>query len=102
VNVAGQRPDRDSALNLTRDLIALRREEEDLRTGSYAQVVVDGGLWAYRRGDGFLVALNLGSEPASVPADGTIAIGTRRERDGEAIVQSLLLAPGEGAVLRVA
>jgi hypothetical protein len=29
-------------------------------------------------------------------------VGTRRERDGEAIARSLLLAPGEGAVLRVA
>ena len=41
-----------SALHLTRDLIALRRAEEDLRTGAYEQVAVDDGLWAYRRGDG--------------------------------------------------
>ena len=102
VNVAEQKADPDSALHLTRDLIALRRAEEDLRTGSYEQVVVDGGLWAYRRGDGFLVALNLGSDAASLPAEGTIAIGTRRERDGEALARSLLLAPGEGVVLRVA
>jgi alpha-glucosidase len=101
-NVAEQKADPDSALRLTRDLIALRRAEEDLRTGSYEQAVVDGGLWAYRRGDGFLVALNLGSDAASLPAEGTIAIGTRRERDGEAVARSLLLAPGEGVVLRVA
>ena len=69
---------------------------------AYEQAVVDGGLWAYRRGDGFLVALNLGSDAASLPAEGTIAIGTRRERDGEAVARSLLLAPGEGVVLRVA
>ena len=48
------------------------------------------------------MALNLGSRPASVPADGTIAIGTRRQRDGEAIARSVLLAPGEGVVLRLA
>ena len=36
-----------------------------------------------------------------MPADGTIAIGTHRQRDGEAITGSLLLAPGEGAVLRI-
>jgi alpha-glucosidase len=101
VNVAAQRSDPGSPLNLTRDLVALRRAEEDLRTGSYAEVAVEGGLWAYRRGDGFLVALNLGPDAASVPAAGTIAIGTRRRRDGEAIVGSLLLAPGEGAVLRL-
>jgi alpha-glucosidase len=101
VNVAAQRSDSGSPLHLTRDLVALRRAQADLRTGSYAQVAVDGGLWAYRRGDGFLVALNLGADAASVPAEGTIAIGTRRERDGEAIARSLLLAPGEGAVLRL-
>ena len=102
VNVAAQRADPGSPLNLTRDLVALRRSEEDLRAGSYEQVAIDEGLWAYRRGDGFLVALNLGPAPASVPADGTIAIATQRERDGEAIAGSLLLAPGEGAVLRLA
>jgi alpha-glucosidase len=101
VNVAAQRSDAGSPLHLTRDLVALRRAQADLRTGSYAQLAVDGGLWAYRRGDGFLVALNLGADAASVPAEGTIAIGTRRERDGEAIARSLLLAPGEGAVLRL-
>jgi alpha-glucosidase len=102
VNVAEQKADPRSALHLTRDLIALRRAEEDLRGGSYEEAVVEDGLWAYRRGDGFLVALNLGSDPASLPAEGTIAIGTRRERDGEAVARSLLLAPGEGVVLRLA
>jgi alpha-glucosidase len=101
VDVASQRSDPGSALNLTRDLVALRRAEEDLRTGSYAEVAVEDGLWAYRRADGFLVALNLGAHVASLPAHGTIAIGTRRQRDGEAIAASLLLAPGEGAVLRL-
>ena len=61
VNVAAQRADPGSPLNLTRDLVALRRAEEDLRTGAYAEVAVDEGLWAYRRGDSMLVALNLGS-----------------------------------------
>jgi alpha-glucosidase len=102
VNVAEQKADPDSALRLTRDLIALRRAEEDLRAGSYEEVVVADGLWAYRRGDGFLVALNLGSEAASLPVQGTIAIGTRRGRDAEVVPRSLLLAPGEGAVLRLA
>ncbi|HEX5898568.1 MAG TPA: alpha-amylase family glycosyl hydrolase, partial [Solirubrobacteraceae bacterium] len=101
LNVAGERADRGSPLNLTRDLVALRRAQEDLRTGAYTEVAVEDGLWAYRRGDGFLVALNLGTEATSLPVDGTIAIGTHRQRDGEAIAGSLLLAPGEGAVLRL-
>jgi alpha-glucosidase len=102
VNVAGQVLDRASPLHLTRDLIALRRAEEGLRTGAYEEAVVEDGLWAFRRGEGFLVAVNLGSAAASVPAEGTIAIGTRRERDGEAVARSLLLTPGEGAVVRLA
>src|SRR4051794_39637564 len=76
VNVAEQKADPASALHLTRDLIALRRAEEDLRAGSYAEVAVADGLWAYRRGERFLVVLNLGTEAASLPAKGTIAIGT--------------------------
>jgi alpha-glucosidase len=102
VNVAEQQGDPDSALHLTRDLIALRRAHEDLRAGAYEQLVAEDALWAYRRGNGFLVALNLGAEPASLPAEGTIAIGTRRERGDEVVTRSLLLAPGEGVVLRLA
>jgi alpha-glucosidase len=101
VNVAAQREDPDSPLQLVRDLIALRRAEADLRTGAYAETLVDGGLWAFRRGDGFLVALNLGSEEAAVEAAGTIAIATRRERDGERVEGTLTLAPGEGAIVRL-
>jgi alpha-glucosidase len=101
VDVTGQRTDPGSALNLTRDLIALRRAEEGLRASSYEEVAAPDEVWAYRRGDGFLVALNLGADAASVPADGTIAIGTRRERDGEAVDGELALAPGEGAVVRL-
>jgi alpha-glucosidase len=102
IDVASQREDRGSALHLTRDLVALRRAEADLRTGSYDEVAASDGVWAYRRGDGFLVALNLGADPTSVPAAGTLAIGTHRGRDGETIAGSLLLAPGEGAVMRLA
>ena len=101
VNVAAQREDRDSPLQLVRDLIALRREQADLRTGAYEEAVVDGGLWAYRRGERFLVALNLGDEDAAVEAAGTIAIATRRGRDGEEVAGTLALAPGEGAVVRL-
>jgi alpha-glucosidase len=103
VSVAEQALDPGSPLHLVRDLIALRRAEEDLRGGAYAQVAADaGGLWAYRRGGRFLVALNLGAADASVDAEGTIAIATRRDRDGEAVAGSLALGPGEGAVVRVA
>jgi alpha-glucosidase len=102
VNVASERADPHSALHLTRDLIALRRAEEDLRSGAYEQVRASDEVWVYRRGDGFLVALNLGAAEASVVCDGTIAVATRRARDGEAVEGTLALAGGEGAVVRLA
>ena len=51
---------------LTRDLIALRREEEALRTGAYAALETPADVWAWRRGDAFVVALNLAGAPAAV------------------------------------
>jgi alpha-glucosidase len=101
-NVAAQREDPGSSLHLCRDLIALRRAEPDLREGAYAHVRAQDGLWAYRRGEAFLVALNLGEEETALPARGTIAVGTRRERDSEAVAGTLALAPGEAAVVRQA
>jgi alpha-glucosidase len=101
LDVASQRDDPGSALRLCRDLIALRRAEADLRSGSYQQVSASDEVWVYRRGEGFLVALNLGAREASVPCEGTIAIATRRSRDGEAVAGTLALAGGEGAVVRV-
>jgi alpha-glucosidase len=99
-NVADQRADAGSMLHLCRDLIALRREDTGLRTGGYAQVAAPAGAWAFRRGDGALVALNLGSQPVSVEgATGTIAVGTSRARDGEHVEGALALGPYEGAVV---
>jgi alpha-glucosidase len=101
LDVETQREDRSSVLWLCRDLITLRRSWEDLRTGAYVEVRASDDVWAYRRGDGFLVALNLGSSDASLDARGEIAIGTSRERDGEAVSGTLRLGPREGAVVRV-
>jgi alpha-glucosidase len=101
-SVEAQREDRGSPLWLCRDLIALRREEADLRAGAYEQVSAGGGVWAYKRGARLLVALNLGSEAASVAARGTVALATRRERDDDPVDGRLVLDAGEGAVVRLA
>ena len=100
-NVAAQRADRDSPLWLCRDLVALRRSSEELRTGAYEEVRAADDVWVYRRGDDFLVALNLGDAEASIEASGVIAIATRRARDGEPVAGTLALGPREGAVVRV-
>jgi alpha-glucosidase len=100
-NVAAERADPGSALLLTRDLIALRRAESDLRSGAYAQVVAADGVWVYGRGERHLVALNCGNEESRVPAQGEIVVCTHRERDGEAVDGELALGAHEGAVVRL-
>jgi alpha-glucosidase len=102
-NVAAQRDDRDSTLHLTRDLIALRRDAADLTRGGYASLPAPDGVWAYRRGDGYAVALNLSGAWATVDGlQGTVALATDRARDGEAVGGTLTLAPWQGAVVQLA
>jgi len=99
-NVADQRGDRGSTLAFVRDLIALRRESDDLRTGAYATLVATERSWAWRRGRRTTVALNLsGAEEVVEDVEGTIRIATSRERDGERVGGRLRLAPWSGAVV---
>ena len=100
-DVAAQREDRGSTLHFVRDMIALRRAEADLRVGAYATLEAPEGAWAWQRGEGFAVALNLGSGACEVEGlRGTVAIGTDRARDGERVEAALALAAGEGVVVR--
>jgi alpha-glucosidase len=99
-NVAGQRADVNSHLHLTRDLIALRRELDDLRRGAYVTHAMEGGLWAWRRGDSVLVALNLGGEEVVLDGvEGTVRVGTDRARDGESVSGRLALRAWEAVVV---
>ena len=100
VNVATQRDNPGSPLHLTRDLIALRREREDLRSGAYERLDAPDGAWAYRRGARHAVALNLSDAAATLPGlGGTVLIGTDRARDGDAVADGLELGPWDGVVL---
>ena len=102
-NVEDQRRDPGSVLRLCRDLIALRRETSDLRSGAYASLPSPPGAWSWRRGPSTIIAVNLSDRRVAVPVGpGTIAIGTDRSRDGETADGDLSLGPSEGAVLRVA
>jgi alpha-glucosidase len=97
--VERQLADSASMLNLARDLIALRRGSADLRAGAYRTLASGAGLWAWRRGDGIVVALNLGAAPATVPdVSGTVALCTDRARDGERVNGTLTLRPDEALV----
>jgi alpha-glucosidase len=100
-NVAAQREDPGSVLNLVRDLIALRRTTADLLRGAYATLPAPDGAWAWRRGEGTAVALNFGAAEAAVEGvpEGTVAISTSRARDGERVAGEVVLGPREGLVI---
>ena len=98
-NVADQRADPSSTLHLTRDLLALRRRDDDLRDGAYRTVSVDAGLWAWGRGERLVAAVNLAPESATLEnVEGAVLIGTDRARDGERVTGTLTLAPWEGVI----
>ncbi|HSO96941.1 MAG TPA: alpha-amylase family glycosyl hydrolase [Acidimicrobiia bacterium] len=98
--VAEQRADPDSALHLTRGLIALRRALPALRTARYETWPAPGGVWAWRRGDDLLVAVNFGDAATGLDGiDGTIQISTDRSRDGDTVAGRLTLAPFEAAIV---
>jgi alpha-glucosidase len=102
VNVEEQLRDPGSMLHLCRDLIALRRETPDLFAGSYASLVTPAGVWAWRRGTGLVVALNLSARATALDLEpATILVATDRNRDGERVDGRLALGPWQGAVLRV-
>lgn len=109
VNVEAQRNDPRSMLTLYQRLIALRRGEPALEVGRFEARDCEGDVLPYfRRGregeSSFLVALNLGPRPhrlRGVP-DGTIALTTGLDRDGERVRDALDLRSDEGVVIRLA
>jgi alpha-glucosidase len=99
-NAADQRNDPGSVLNLVHDLIALRRNTPDLRSGPASDVEAPAGVWAWRRGSASVVALNLSDDATeTIVPPATILVGTDRRRDGERVGDALRLEPWEGAVL---
>jgi alpha-glucosidase len=102
-NVEDQQGDPTSTLRFTRDLIALRRRLADLRTGAYAELLAPEGAWAWRRGERVAVAVNLGRKPVEIDGiEGTVAVATRRSRDGEVVSGTLPLEAAEGVVVTLA
>jgi alpha-glucosidase len=100
LSVAEQRADPGSALSLTRRLVALRRRSPDLRAGAYASLPTPEDVWAWRRGERTVVALNLSEGERVVEgAEGAVVAATDRGREGERVDGLLRLGPWEGAVL---
>jgi alpha-glucosidase len=105
-NVETQRCDPESMLALHRRLLALRRAEPALSIGSYAPVDAAGDVLAYLRehdGSRFLVALNLGSSPASLEFDGAgeVVLSTHIDRKDNPIRGRVALRGDEGVVVRL-
>jgi alpha-glucosidase len=99
-NVADQRDDPRSVLHLCRDLIALRRTRPDLRTGAYAPLDGPDEVWAWRRGEGTIVAVNCSEAPVHVALGaGDVLVGTLRERDGRPVDDPIRLEPWEALIL---
>jgi alpha-glucosidase len=99
-NVADQRSDPSSTLNLVRDLIALRTERADLTGGGYETLPAPAGAWAWRRGEETAAALNLSDAEVTLEGlTGSVLIATDRSRDGERVDGRLQLGPWEGVVL---
>jgi alpha-glucosidase len=98
-NVEAQRADPDSVLTFVRGLIALRRQEADLRTGSYRARPAPEGVWAWSRGNDHFVAINMTDEAVvATDVDGTLRIGSGSSRADELVEGTLALAPWEGVI----
>jgi oligo-1,6-glucosidase/alpha-glucosidase len=101
-NVALQQADATSMLNLTRELLRLRRAVPALSVGNYMPLASSGTLLAFTRRaetSRVLVALNLGEEPVSLPDEA---------RGGERLLSTLpdeeeagVLRGNEGLVLKL-
>src|SRR3954451_22044234 len=102
-NVADQRADARSTLHFTRELLALRREHDDLRTGDFVDVGSAGNVWTYRRGDRLLVVLHLGPDRVSIPlpGPGRVLLDTHRTRDGEAASRSIEIEGWRGLLVEL-
>ncbi len=64
--VAAQREDTASFLAFCRELIARRRASPDLLEGAYETLPSPDGVWAFRRGERTVVAINLSDDPVQV------------------------------------
>jgi alpha-glucosidase len=100
LNVEDQRRDPDSTLNFCRRLIELRKSRRDLVAGVYRSLPAPPGVWAFRRGSGTVVAINLSGSKARVPLGGGKA-GLLIQTASDALVSpgDLILGPWQGAIV---
>lgn len=106
-NVASQREEAGSILNLHRTLIALRRARPELSIGDYSPVAVVGDVLVFQRvhdGGRLVIALNFGADAVSLVAEtvglnGRIMLSTVTDRSSDVIAGQLALGGGEGIIV---
>ena len=95
-NVEDMRADETSTLWFTRELLNARRSFGSTMT----TLETPAGVWAWRRGESAVVAVNLGERNAAVRGvQGRIRLSTRGARSGDSVDGTLQLGPWEGAVV---
>lgn len=101
-NVNDQSKDSASTLKFSQDLIALRRRLKDLHLGTYKTLPSTPQVWAWQRGKGIAVIINLSNRVEyMVGLSGEVLIGTDRKRDGKKLQDEFQLAPWEGIILKL-
>jgi len=109
INVAMQKRDTFSMLNLYKRLIDLRRKEPALHRGDFLAVFSDRQVIAYMRrseDQRFLIVLNLSHRPyyfhpESFKFRGTVELSTEYERAGEEVENGLTMSGDEGLLIRL-
>jgi alpha-glucosidase len=94
-SVAKQREEPGSVLRFCRELLALRQGREDIVSGAYASLETPAGVWAWRRGEGSVVAVNLSDDAVRAGLGGRVLLSTAGRDDPGT------LGPWEGVVLDV-
>jgi alpha-glucosidase len=80
-SVREQEGDPMSLLSFTRKLSALRRVHDALVSAPYAQLESPPGVWAWRRGEGTVIAVNLSDDEAPLDFPGRVLLSTAGRED---------------------
>ena len=102
VNVASQKAQPNSMLNLTQQLLKLRRASKDLTMGDYREHPTQEAVFAYFRGEGCLVGLNFSAETQTLtlPSDNyKLILTTYMDHPQQMNGASIQLRPNEGILL---
>jgi alpha-glucosidase len=109
INVAIEREEPTSLLNLYHRLIELRRAEAALSVGEIAPLPADNDLMAYVRKTEerrLLIVLNLSANPhtfnmADLRSRGRLLVSTHLDRDQEEVLDDLKLRADEGVIVEL-